>query len=403
MSSVNIEIDRIRAGSTCATDILDKDGRVLIGRGIRLTREFLQELKNRGFESISVCPQDLQRLSGGSASQPQNANKPLDKSKKIRVDRSKEAISAERHERFSSQIARSLMLLENLGRDISNGSASAFEAMVALQSQFVDMLMEDSDQSISAASRQKTEDVVASRSAQFAMLSMATAIEMNLTNEDILLSGSCGLLHDISLYSFPAYFRDQSQVLTFAETERYQQHPQLSTDILAKHLVFSDDLCALALQVHELPDGSGYPRGIRRNRFHRLTNLLSLVNVFLSLVNPTSSRAAMAPYDAMTLMLFQCRAGILDSSVMRAFMNQCSMYGLGSKVVLEDGLVATVVRHDADHYDQPVVSLDDNHADNVTRLRDSGKIIKRAIRSKSHLQVDRSTLDTLCLTEMLFA
>lgn len=403
MSSINLAIDRIRAGSICASDILDRDGRVLIGRGVRLTPEFLQELKNRGFDSIGVSPQDLQKLTGGSTVRPKTSNKPLTENKKFRVDRSSEAISSERHERFSAHITHSLKLLENLGRDINKGSASAFEAMVALQSQFVDMLMEDTDQSISAASSQHTEDVLASRSAQFAILSMATAIEMDLTEEDILLCGSCGLLHDIGQYSFPPYFRDQSQVLTFAETEHYQKHPEISANILAKHLVFGDELCALTLQVHELPDGSGYPRGILRNRFHRLTSLVGLVNVYLALVNPTSSRAAMTAYDAITLMLLQCRTGLLDSTVMRAFMNQCSLYGLGSKVVLDTGAVATVVRRDADLYDQPVVALDDNQADSIIRLRDSGQRIKRAVRNKSHLQVDRSTLNTLCLTEMLYA
>ncbi len=403
MSEIRLAIDRIRVGTTCATDILDDDGRILVGSGVPLTEQFLGELKNRGFDHIGVSQRDLRRLTGGSSAKPKDTYKPLTKPAKSRVDRSSEPLSRERNERFTAQITSALKLHANAGSEICKGSASAFNEMVSLQTQFVDMLFEDTDQSISAASRSGAEDALASRSAQFAILSMATAIEMSLSEEDIMLSGCCGLFHDIGLYSLPAHFWNFNQPLSFAETERYQKHPEISARILAEKLVFSDELCALTMQVHEFPDGSGFPRGIKRNRFHRLTSLVNLVDVFVTLVNPTPTRAAMTSYDAITLMLFQCRKGLLDSGVMRSFMNQCSLYGIGSKVVLDNGVVATVVRRDADHYDRPVVTIDDAHADLVTRLRDSGLAVKNTVCSESQMQLDRSTMDTLCLTEMLFA
>lgn len=173
--------------------------------------------------------------------------------------------------------------------------------------------MEDSDQSISAASRQKTEDVVASCSAQFAMLSMATAIELNLTNES----------------SQPGKRISNSS-----------QFDQLAS-------------CHGSSRCHDIDALSVSCRCIELKRHARL-------------------------HEPM----FDVRAGQQSSARRRNSRNRC----------------ASRCRS----LPQPVVSLDDNHANNITRLRDSGKKIKRAIRSKSHLHVDRSTLDTLCLNEMLF-
>ncbi|MEZ6138306.1 MAG: HD domain-containing protein [Pirellulaceae bacterium] len=393
--SVELSIDQIRVGSVCDMDVFDEAGRVLIGKGVALSEHFLDELKIRGIKSLRVSRGDVQKLTGDASSIGEAAD-----ICSRRADRSSEPLSDERSVRFATEIGTAITALSNLGADISAGATGSFDQLHALQAKFLEMLIEDTDQSISEAGRTDIDDALAKRSAQFSMLSMATAVEMRMSEEDVLLAGSCGLLHDIGLYSLPAHFRDPAHQLTFAETNQYRKHSEISAGILAQHPIFGDELGVVVMQVHEFPDGSGYPRGIQKHRFHRLTSLLSFVDFFITLINPTPTRPPMVPYDAITCMLFKCRTGLIDATLWRAFINQCSLYGIDSKVVLDNGQGATVIRRDAEHYDRPVI-LKEGDDQEITRLKDSDRQIKTVYRGDVHLKVDRATIEALPMAELL--
>lgn len=403
MSSLDLTVESITPGSTAASNIVDDDGRVLIRKGVPLTESFLKELQNRGIEKIRVSFADFSALTCAKTGEMSvgKGDKPKQKDYAARrVDRSREPFNAERHERFSEKMKSVLEVVGNLGAGLNRNTRGTVAELSSAASGFAEMLAEDSDQSIALTST--IDRNLAARCAKLSMLAMATGLEMRLPNSDIELLGCTGLLHDLSLFDLHEKLRDPAQTLTFDEAELYRYHPERTVKKLTEFPSVSDELKVMIMQVHELPDGSGFPRGINKSRFHRLTSIMSLVELYCALTDPAPGRPPMVPYDAISFLLFQCRGGMVDASAMRSFINQLSLYGIGNNVKLSDGTVAEVIRHEVDAYDLPIVRVDGSHPEDFLPLRETNLSVIAPVQRDDEMRFDRSLVESLSIQELVF-
>ncbi len=412
VDSVKISIDEIQPGVVCGSDVCDEDGRVLLSRGVRLSEAVLQRISERNITHIQVDPADLSTLRGEKKPQ---ARDPSSKRRRVeaspesptgvrRVDRSHEPYSEERAERFSRQLEYAIELVEEIGAQREGMSTATLKELCSVPEQIAEMLVEDSDQSLSSAKSDSGATPLAQRCAQMSMLSMSTALEMELSESDVFHVGIAGLLHDLGLYLLPETLRDPTKTLSFEETEIYRSHPDLTLRLLNDFSSIPKVAHLLILQVHELPDGGGFPRGIRAHRMHSLARILSAVEVYLALINPGPGRPAVVPHDALGFMLYQCRNGTFDVEVMRSFINQMSLFPIGSLVALDNGENATVIRRDGDHYDRPVVIRKDSPHTEPVALSESNHAILAPIHDhSSEMRIEKGLVPSLTLEEMLFA
>ncbi|MGE4159881.1 MAG: hypothetical protein AB7F75_12385, partial [Planctomycetota bacterium] len=68
-------------------------------------------------------------------------------------------------------------------------------------------------------------------------------------------------------------------------------------------------------------------------------------------------RRAYTPYAVMEFMTREAVQGRIDKDVLRAFMRICSLYPVGSWVVLSDQRVGKVVATNGEKYDKPIVKI----------------------------------------------
>lgn len=402
MKSIKLLLEQIEPGFICGSNICDPDGKVLIGKGVEVTESFLEGLDDRGITDLYVSESDWEAITGGAARPKKKKSEPDATARPSRrVVRTQEAYSYERMTRFSRKIDDSLDLIEGIGASIHELTPKRLNLLRELPRDFAEMLIEDGDQSLAASSR-AINDTLASRCAQFSMLAISTGIEMDLQDDDISLLGSACLFHDFGLFLLPEKFRNPTSIFDEDEANEYRHHPETTYRFLSDFPAVSDEMRVLAMQVHELPDGSGYPRGIMKNRYHRLTRIVNLIEMYLALTQATPKRAPLVPHDALVFMLVQCTKGLLDPDVMRAFMNLQTLFGIDCPVRLSSGDEATVVRRDADHYDKPVVLVEGDDEDNFTRLSTSDLSISAPVAVKQQMRIDMEAAKQLRLDAMFF-
>lgn len=100
-------------------------------------------------------------------------------------------------------------------------------------------------------------------------------------------------------------------------------------------------LLAIA-QHHELIDGSGFPTHAKGETMSVAARILSLVNRYDNLCNPTRAAMAMTPHESLSLIFAQLKSRF-DATALSAFIRMMGVYPPGSVVQLIDDRYALVV------------------------------------------------------------
>ncbi len=379
-----ISVAKLRVGYVCAADVLDEHQRVLIAAGTRLTPQFIQRLRERKVQFLTIGAQDYEHLTissndpaaRGAVPPRDSAAHTLTDSR--RVDRRREPLCPARGQRFRDQLNKTLHLIDDIGSSALNLTAAATRELSSVPQAIVEMLIEDTDQAILSTQAESLQNLSA-RMAHMSVLASGLALEMGHSKAEVDLVGQAAILHDIGLFVLPEEIRDHSQPLDEEQQRIFRSHPRLAVEMLADCPGISEGVKLLVMQVHELGDGSGYPRGLLRHRQHPLTRILCLVEVYLALTAPGPDRLPLIPHDALRVMLYQCRGGSLDSDVMRAFINQHTLFPLGSRVELDDATEAVSARRDGEAYDQPIVTRVDSTGEQLINLSDASRRVVRPL------------------------
>lgn len=110
---------------------------------------------------------------------------------------------------------------------------------------------------------------------------------------------------------------DKPGPLGAGERERVRLHPYL-TERMFQQSPGLARVGALAAQVRERLDGSGYPRGTAGEALTRPARVLAAADVYQSMVEPRPHRPARSPNDAAKALRAEARAGRLDGDVVEA-------------------------------------------------------------------------------------
>jgi HD-GYP domain-containing protein (c-di-GMP phosphodiesterase class II) len=399
-----VSVNDIEPGYVCVAELRDDLDRVLIAPGIPLTQEFLSRLKELGIQQVYVGALDSVGITHKKSPHNLDARRGKLGCFERRIDRSREPLSPHRTAQFAATIGETLSLLENIGTSIRQLSPAATAQLCSLPESIAEMLVEDSDQALLAVIPSEQSRQLSARCAQMSVLASSTAMEMKFSDEEVAMVGIAALVHDLGLYLLPTELQASTHTLTTDERELYRSHPRLTVDLLSECSAITEQVKLLILQVHELADGSGFPRGLKRHRFHPLTSILNAVEIYLTLVAPGAGRPAFVSHDALRIMLYQCSQGMLDPDVLRAFINQFSLFPIGSRVLLDDASKAMVVRRDGDYYDMPVVQLQESQNGELVPIRDSARRIASPLHNPAtEMRIEKAVIQSLTLDALIVA
>ncbi len=118
------------------------------------------------------------------------------------------------------------------------------------------------------------------------------AKEMGLREEQIQALRAAALLHDIGKLAVPEYILSKPGRLTPEEFERIKIHPLVGAEILER-IHFPYPVVPIVAAHHEKWDGSGYPRGLRRDEIPIGARILAAVDCLDALASERQYREAL--------------------------------------------------------------------------------------------------------------
>jgi len=189
-----------------------------------------------------------------------------------------------------------------------------------------------------------------------AILGTRVGLGLGYYGEELHRLALAGLVHDIGLFAMPAGLLNKSGRLTPEERTLIEQHPERGYEILLACDPAFHWLAELTRQAHERWNGQGYPHRLKGRQIHEMAQICGLVDVFDALVSERPYRVRLFPHEAMKELLVAERT-TFPREILKALVEQLSVYPLGTTVRLATGDVGVVVKINSRYPLRPVVKI----------------------------------------------
>jgi len=382
-STVKVDVERLVTGRQLKHAIYDKGNLLLLAQGSIVTPRFKHLLLARGIHDVMLSQADADSMAapqtpsaGGSflaaAQLDSGLAKKLDdlvesgqlfkgtvgpKLKDRLVLQGCKAYSVEQRDALLTQHAETCAMLDDMIKAAARGQSTNGTEIAGVVASYLTNLTSDADCVLDVARQAGNYAALAEHCLKMSVFGMALGIEMGMSEVDVRNVGLAGLLHDWGMSLVPPEILDSNRVLTNAEFLEVKKHPGYTLDLLKKIPTIPDTVPLICFQVHERPDGSGYPRGRKRSSIHPGARILHVADVYLALTSPRPFRKPLMPYAAVECLLRQAKANQADVDVVRALLHVVSLFPIGSHVMLSDGSTARVLRRNGINYSSPIVQI----------------------------------------------
>lgn len=377
---VEVDAAELMVGQTLTRPIHDLDGTLLLAEGLRITPEFKRLLRDRRIRRVRLCSKDVPEAKMRAGPSSEEHHSYLDNALTARLDEiidsgllfvmnSESAVldrmpvlgcqgySPLKHRELVERNKRTSRCVDDLIRARLRGKEIDPGELTQLTIQYLGSMTEDIDSVLASVAENAGEHEIATHNVDVALLAMAIGIEMGLDATNVRHLGVAGLVHDWGMSRVAPETLRANRRLTKEEFCEITRHPIDSLRLLEKLPGIPSVVPMIAYQVHERPNGSGYPKGRTDERIHPLAKIVAVADMFHALTSPRPFRPPLMPYAAMECLLRQAAVGNADPETVRALLKVQSLFPIGSYVLLSDGSVACVLRRNGDNYTQPIVRL----------------------------------------------
>lgn len=192
-------------------------------------------------------------------------------------------------------------------------------------------------------------------SVRVALLALEVARAARADEQQLLLVGTAGLLHDVGKSRVPQEVLFKQGRLDDEEWRAMAEHPRLGAAILIEQEDVHPSAVGAAFCHHMAPGRRGYPDPIAGFEPSSISRLIRVCDVFEALTAARPYKRDLTPLEAMAIMNRQ--ADGFDERWLRFFFKTIGVYPVGTRLRLDTGERGLVVRHGPTPA-QPVVRLE---------------------------------------------
>jgi len=182
----------------------------------------------------------------------------------------------------------------------------------------------------------------------------ATAHALNVTIVSLLMGrvfgfseaemmelGMGAMLHDVGKQQLPDRLHYPDDKTTAVEQSLYREHVAHGV-ALGRKMELSAGVLLVIAQHHEQADGSGFPQQLQVERMSGAARIVSLINRYDNLCNPSVLSRTLTPHEALSLLFAQGKQKF-DTTMLNGFIRMMGVYPPGSVVQLTDDRYGMVV------------------------------------------------------------
>lgn len=320
-----ITIDHIAPGMKLAQNIICGDGGVLLARGVALTANYIDRLKELGIMSLYVDD---------------------DISQDIVIE---DLVSEETR-------TAALQTVHTILENCRNDKKIDLSAAARIVNSIVDELSVQKHLMIDFSHLRLKNDYQFAHAVNVCVLAIALGIKLEYNELKLRDLGVGALLHDIGMVKIAEQIIIKPGKLTKAEYAEVRKHPWIGFDILRATEGINILSAHIALQHHERCNGNGYPRGLCGDEIHDFGQIVAIADVYDAMTSDHAYRAALPICEAVNILRGSCPTHFAPRLVNR-FIDSIAIYPPGTIVALSNNEVGIVVDINAKQKARPVVRI----------------------------------------------
>lgn len=218
-------------------------------------------------------------------------------------------------------------------------------------------LIRNRDIMMFCSSRSKEREYLVTHALATAVIASNVSINLGFDAQQVRIIVYGGMLSDIGMLRVPEAIRDKKGRLTPGEYAEVRRHPGYGMDMLERISNLPDEVKYIVYQSHERIDGSGYPHGKKGVVLHPYAQIVSIADIYSSIITRRPFREAETPYRGMEKLVLMCGKRQMSAEYVKGFLKCNSMFPVGSFLRLSDSRIARVVAPSETDFMRPVVSV----------------------------------------------
>ncbi|MCH5138142.1 HD-GYP domain-containing protein [Clostridiaceae bacterium UIB06] len=318
-------INRVQQNEVLGKSILTDEGHVLLRAGVRLTRAYINKLRELGVLYVYV---EDERLDD------------------VQVE----------DERLSELKQTTIRSMSHVMRNVHNCNGKQLKESLGNVREMIDYIIDVGDVNKSLYDIKTYDNYTYIHSLDTCI--MATFLGMNSKIDEwgVKDLGIAAILHDIGKQDIPIKLLNKEGRLTDEEFDIIRKHPVYGSDMLKKNISIPSSIIKVVEQHHERVDGKGYPYGLTGNQISKHAKIVCICDVYDAVSNDRCYRKKFSPNDAYELILSGSGTSFDEELVMN-FKNTFSIYPLGCCVRLSNGEEGYVINQNKGFPDRPVIRV----------------------------------------------
>lgn len=350
-----LSTSRLQPGDILGRTIYANDGRVLLGRGIKLTTSYIERLRKLGISIIYIDDEE---------------------SKDIEI----EDVISEEHRREAMNSLDNAVQAVKVGKDFDG-----FGVKKTVDNIIQDILFQK-DIFIGLTDMRTYDNHVFAHSVNVCVLSTVLGKALNLDRESLEGLAIGALFHDIGTVKLPKELLNKREPFTPEEAELYKTHTTQGFEILRTKRELNLLSAHIAFQHHECLNGSGYPRNLEGDSIHQWAQIVGIADFYDNLINDGPGHTRIAPYEACEVLMGSAEK-LFPKDLVITFLKHIAAYPTGCTVKLSTGEIGIVVDQNKSLPMRPIVRvlLADQNLSNV-EVREYNLVEERTLFIESILE-----------------
>ncbi|SDK13337.1 HD-GYP domain-containing protein [Natronincola ferrireducens] len=321
------------AGMKIGKDVISKGGMKLVPKGSILSLSTIEYLRSWGVSDVYIEEEKQEIITGRKEKQKQITN-----TYKKSLDTTIE---------FLEGLKTSNQLKIKEVRNVINELNDLTEILPTIQ----------------VVNQLKQQDTYTQQhSMNVAIYSLFMGRWLNLDETTLKKLCYAALLHDIGKIRVAEDIILKPGKLTKKECQEVKKHTIYGYNIIKENPNLSHQIALGVLQHHERQDGSGYPFGIDGTKIHLFAKIIAVADIYDAITSDRTYKERQSPFIAAEVLTEQC-FGILDTEIVKIFIEKLADFYIGSSVILNNGEIGQIITKNPVFPTRPLVKVGERFID----------------------------------------
>lgn len=270
--------------------------------------------------------------------------------------------NGKKHKNFIDEYQNLMMEAKTIFNNVINGKNIAEDDLINISNSLISS-SEDVINVLEVIHKMRSVDEYTyTHSINVALYAMFIGKWLKMSEPEIKILIKAGILHDIGKTKIPIAILNKPGSLTHDEFSQIKKHPKIGYDLCNKCSGLHEDVKKAVLLHHEREDGSGYPHGLKSQQIDFYAKIIAVADVYDALTSVRVYKSKQTPFDTFKLMI---KDGYekYDIQILNTFLDNLSLYYIGSKVRLSNGKIGDIVFIHPYNLFHPIIKVDDIYLD----------------------------------------